>query len=153
MKPRTSLAVVVLLAGAFFAGRATRAQEPAAKEKKARQLVELDGGVEVGRDQFEEMCTRFAADPQIPKEFVKKFREMAKPEDFVEAVAVPVYAKALDDEALDGALAFYATPAGRKLAKARPGLSKAMGEASAKWATEVFKKAADAVEADRKKGK
>jgi hypothetical protein len=131
-------ATTLLVAVAFFAGAATRGQDSdnAAKEKKVRKLLELNGSTDLANSQFEEMCKKFSENPQIPQGFEKKFRELAKPSDLIEII-VPVYMKHLDDELLDGLVEFFGSPNGKKFASVQPGIMKDSQQAGMKWGTKM----------------
>src|SRR5262249_775123 len=81
------LLAAFLLAAAFSAGRASIAQDgdkTKDKEKRVRRLLDVSGGTEIAQAQFDEMSAQFAANPNIPAGFAKKFKEVAKPTDMID---------------------------------------------------------------------
>lgn len=149
-------AFALALALAFVAGRATRAQDEdkAAKEKKVRELLTLNGTADLARQQHAEVLENFRKAPNIPKRFVELFKQDTKPDDLFDLM-VGIWGKVVDDETVDATIAFYKTPAGKKLAEAQPKLSKALNDAVATWGLEtmskILRKMGDEEEAAKKK--
>ena len=139
----------LFLALAFAFPTAARADD-AAKEKLARELMAVTGSADLGKQMIEGMTAQFGAQPGIPADFVKKFLELADPNDLVEMV-VPLYVKTFDESTLQAAVDFYKTTAGQKLVAALPVITQESMVLGQAWGVELAKKAQAAVEADAAK--
>jgi hypothetical protein len=115
---------------------------PNAKEEKVRKLLKAQGQEEASKMAFDKMIDAFKKLPGLPPGFLEKFREKASAKEMVE-LAVPVYAKHLDDATLDAVIAFYETPEGKKLAASFPAIQSEAMDAGNVWgqkkAMEVMK--------------
>jgi len=142
---RRPLAVVLALAlgaggAAAQQGEGTR---PAGKETEVRRFLEASGRADLGPALLEPMIAQLREQPGLPDGFMSAFREAADPDAFVERL-VPIYSD-LDAATLDAAIAFYETPAGRRLAAAQARLDAAVQQAAGEWAQEAAYAAMEAV--------
>lgn len=158
LRARSVAPTVVLVAAAFFAGSALRAQEPdkgadakVTKETKVRELLELNGVADFSRTQYVEVCDNLAKLPNVPKSFTDEFRKGTKPSELLD-LAVGVHMKNVDEDVIDSAIEFYKTPNGKRLAKAQPQLTKGMDEAVKKWSQETVVRIAAKIGIDGKNG-
>jgi hypothetical protein len=148
MKIQLSIVAVLGLSFAFPAAAAPAAQEPAPqslKEKKIRKLLEVTGAAAMGKQVMDTMLDHFSKSVDLPEGFIEKFKETANPGSLVELI-VPIYVKHLDEETLDGTIAFFESPAGRKFVKAQPLIMKESMEAGQKWGAEAAQKTLKALE-------
>lgn len=124
---------------------AVAAVAPAAAniEAKVREMLDLVGASKMGQEVMQSMLAQFRQMPGLPAGFVDEFIKQAKPDELVDMV-VPIYVKHLDEASLDAALAFYRTPAGRKLLAVQPVIMKESMAAGEQWgkrlAEEVMRK-------------
>ena len=102
------------------------------KERLARELMTLTGSAELGKLVMDGMMQQFALNPQIPKEFIDKFMELAKPEEIIEMV-VPIYVRTYDEATLQAAVTFYKTEEGRKLVAALPAITQESMALGQQW--------------------
>lgn len=113
--------------------------EASAKEKKIRKLLEMTGSAAMGKQVMDAMLNSFAGNPDLPAGFIEKFKETAKPERLIELI-IPIYLNNLDEETLDGTIAFFDSPAGRKFVKAQPVIVQQSMAAGQKWGAEMAEK-------------
>jgi hypothetical protein len=122
---------------------AAEAQDPkagaAAKEAKVRELLEVTGAAQMGKQAMEQMMQAFDSMPNLPEGFAAKFLELAKPEQLVELI-VPIYMKHVDTNDLDTLLAFFRTPSGKRWIQAQSPIMKESMEAGQKWGQELAMK-------------
>lgn len=122
------------------------------KEKKVRELLQLTNADDLGGEMMKEMEAAFGQMRTLPEGFVAKFREFAKPEDFVELM-VPVYMKHVEATDLDTILGFFRSEAGKRwvnLQKPVISDSKAVGQV---WRRDLTQKTLKALEADEARKK
>ena len=133
-----SLPRPVRLAAALLlvATAAARAAEPAAAaapppDALARQLLELTGGGELGKQVMTQVVASLrGAHPGLPDAFWDEFIASVDPAE-LEDMVVPIYVENLSVEEMTAAIAFYESPAGRSLVKKLPaivGESMAVGQ-------------------------
>jgi hypothetical protein len=114
------------LAGLVLIGTSVlRAQgkDDASKEKKVRELLRLSGELTTAKEACDAALKKQKDNAALPPGYIKRFRQLAD-EKFFEDVFTPVYMKHFDEEDIDGVIAFYKTPAGKKLIAERPALMK-----------------------------
>jgi hypothetical protein len=152
------LAIVTLLAtlAAGTIGAAPEQQDPPPpptnKEMKIRKLLDTTGAAATGKQVMDAMLNEFGKTNNLPEGFIEKFKETAKPDTLVEII-VPIYIKHLDEDTIDGAIAFFESPAGKKFLKAQPEILKESMEAGQKWGAESARKTLKALQDDKKKDK
>jgi len=124
----TALALAALLCGAAPAATAHAAAQAkasevsmpapsAAKLTKIRKLLKLTKADQIGTSMLEGMKA------QLPPAQYEKVAAVIKPTEIVDLV-VGVYAKHFTDKDVDGLLAFYATPLGKRLIEEGPQIAK-----------------------------
>jgi hypothetical protein len=145
MKMPLAALAVFALTFAVPVSAAPAAQEASPKEKKIRKLLEVTGSAAMGKQVMDTMLDHFSKSADIPEGFIAKFKETANPESLVELL-VPIYLKNLDEETLDGTIAFFESPAGKKFIKAQPLIMKESMEAGQKWGAQAAQKALKAIE-------
>ncbi|HXX93057.1 MAG TPA: DUF2059 domain-containing protein [Planctomycetota bacterium] len=126
------------------------AQEPSPKEQKVRKLLDLTGAASMGKQVMDAMLDQFGKMPNLPEGFIERFKEVASGQDLMEKV-IPIYMKQLDEETLDGLIAFYQTEVGKKFLKAQPAILKESMEAGQKWGQELAQKALQRLQDSKKK--
>jgi len=146
---RRSLAVVLglVLGGLPRVGAGEPEAPSTTKEARVRELLELTGAGKLGDQAMETMLGALQRQPGLPRGFVEKFKELAKPEELIDRI-VPIYEKQLDDATLDAALAFYRTPAGRALAKAQPLIMQESMSVGQRWGREIAARALKELQAE-----
>ena len=115
------------------------------KEAKIRKLLDLTGAGDLGKQTMEGMMAAFKNAPGLPEDFIETFLELAKPEDVVNLV-VPIYMKHLDEETLDAVIKFHESPAGQKLIKVTPSITKESMEAGQVWGRDLALKTLEILE-------
>lgn len=142
MRRRT--AAILAVGVAFVSWSAgTRAQDGSAasdKEARVRELLKLTGAQELGAKFMDNLMDQFKGRPGVDPGFLDRFRKLCRENDLVERI-VPIYVKHLDDEALQGALAFFRTPAGRKFTEAQPRILEESMAVGAQWGRDLAMKA------------
>ena len=145
MKIQLAIVAILGLSFTFPAAAAPAPQEPSAKEKKIRRLLEITGTAAMGKQVMDTMLEHFSKSADLPPGFVQKFKETANPDSLIE-ILVPIYVRNLDEETLDGTIAFFESPAGKKFIKAQPVIMKESMVAGQKWGAEAAQKALKAIE-------
>lgn len=135
------LAALVLTLGAPSTAAPAVQDTPdrSANEKKIRKLLEMTGSAAMGKQVMDTMLNSFSRTPGLPDGFIEKFKETAQPDKLVELI-VPIYLNNLDEETIDAAIAFYASPAGKKFIKAQPVIVQQSMAAGQKWGAETAEK-------------
>jgi len=134
MKIQLALVAVLGTTFAFPAAAAPAVQDPApksAKDKKIRKLLEITGAAASGKQVMDAMLDHFS--------------KTANPESLIELI-VPIYMKNLDEETLDGAIAFFESPAGKTFIKVQPKILKESMEAGQRWGAEAAQTTLKALE-------
>jgi len=145
MNIQLAVVAVLGLTFAFPVAAAPEGQEKSVKEQKIRKLLEITGASSSGKQIMDAMLDAFSKSPNLPEGFIEKFKETANPDGLIEII-VPIYLKNLDEDSIDGAIAFYESPAGKKFVKAQPVLIKESMEAGQKWGAEAAQKTLKALE-------
>lgn len=117
-------------------------KEKASHEQKARKLLELSEMPKNARLMVDTMIEAFRSTPDLPPGFVERFKAEAKPEEFVELL-VPVYVKHFSEDDLEAIIAFYETPAGKRMVKAQGDLARETQATGQKWGQDLGKKIAE----------
>jgi hypothetical protein len=99
----------------------------------------------MGKQVMDTMLDHFSKSADLPAGFIEKFKETANPDSLIELL-VPIYVKNLDEETLDGTIAFFESTAGKKFIKAQPIIMRESMEAGQKWGAEAAQKALKALE-------
>jgi len=120
--------------------------DDAHKEKLARQLMAETGAADLGKQVMQSMLAQFRKNPQISKEFIDKFTELAKPEQIVELV-VPIYVRTYDEETLQAAVDFYGSPAGKKLVAGLPLITQQSMAVGQQWGMQIAQQTQAALQA------
>jgi len=131
--------MLMLFVGIFFISGNVNAQTPE-YSKKVKTLLELTGTEE----NFQMVVDQLVAQMQmsrtdVPAEIWAGLkREMKKTsiDDLVKLLA-PVYNKHLTEKDLDGIIAFYQTPIGKKYGEKMPAITKDSMMAGQKWGMEL----------------
>lgn len=121
----------------LFAAPASAGDTPE-REALARELMALTGAADLGAQMMEGMAAQFRQTPGLPPGFIDTFLELANPDELIDLI-VPLYVKAYDDETLEAAIAFYKTPAGKKLIAATPQLTQESMVVGQTWGIELAK--------------
>jgi len=109
---------------------------------KVKKLLQLTGASSIGLQMIDGMMHNFKEGlPGVPDDFWTSFRAKIKGDDLVDMV-VPVYEKHLTEEDVDGLIAFFSSPTGRRFVEKQPLIladTMKLGEAwGAKLAEEVL---------------
>lgn len=119
-----------LIALALLLPTAGFAQQAAGRMAVAHQVLEASGTIETMVAAMRaNLPAQRMANPQIPAEFWTRFeaRIIKDVPQLVDSIAV-LYAQRFTQQELEGMLAFYRSPVGRRLRELQPGL---VGESSA----------------------
>src|SRR5262245_56963999 len=118
------------------------------KEKKVRKLLAASGGGDLGKELIDGMMEEFEKSDELPPGFVKKFKELARPEGLVDLIVL-IYMKHLQEPEIDAAIAFFQSPQGQKWVKVQPALAKESMEVGRNWGRELGLKTVRALEKDK----
>jgi len=120
---RTVCVALVLVAA--LAGREALAEQPLAKsstekEQDIRRFLVLSGAAKLGDQVLDSMIAMQSRTlPQVPAEFWSELRRSVSGAEMIDLV-IPVYDKYLSHEEVRAIVAFYESPAGRRLAEVQP---------------------------------
>jgi len=149
---RLLLSVVAVLAcassAAAWLAKSSVAQDPPAKaaaqddetdrqrlERKVKKLLKDNGTEATQKRTMEQMLGQFEK-MGLPPEFGEKFMKRFDLDHMTE-IGVKVYADHLDEPTVDALLAFYATPAGQKLADATPDIMAELTQAGMEYGQKI----------------
>jgi hypothetical protein len=121
---------------------ATAAGDDLAKltdEQLARELLDLTGGANIGKQIGDKMMDSFRAMPNMPPGFIERFKANIHPEELV-AMIVPIYLQHYDRATTMAAIRFYRSEPGQKIVKELPALTTDAMEAGKKWGADLAKK-------------
>lgn len=148
MKKTALFVVLALLSGASVAWTlapqvpaqdAEQDEDRARLEKKVREALDLSGGKAQAKAAFDMMITQFAQMPGLDPRFVAKFKESVSGQDMVD-LNVPIWMRHLDETDIDGLIAFYKSPPGKKFIKVQPVIQQEAMLAGQKWGQEMAMK-------------
>ena len=106
-------------------------------EADIRKLLEVTGSVALAQQAMDQMMVQMKTlVPNAPEEFWVEFRAAANPSDLVDTI-VPIYAKYFTHEDILALLAFYDTPAGKKLIANQPAILQESMAAGSAWGQRV----------------
>ena len=141
--PVAGLAVVLAAAPLLGAQPA----QPRTKEAAIRELLDLTGsgklGLQVMKQMIEPMKKAF---PGLDDAFWNKFFSKVNTDDLTELV-VPAYARHFSQDEIDGAIAFYKTPVGRKILAEMPEVVRESMAIGQEWGRKLGELAAQEVSA------
>ncbi len=116
------------------------AVKPNAKLDDIRKLLELTGSAQLGRQVMDQLIPAFKqSTPNAPAQFWEDFRKEARPEELV-AQLVLIYDKHLTHQEVKEIIAFYETPAGRKLVAVLPMVTQESMVAGQAWGRALAEK-------------
>lgn len=136
-----ALTAFVLVCASFACSQtapaATSAAQPsAAKLAKIRELINLTGGPRIAVDMMKSQTASIKKlmpfPPAAQDDFEKEFLASIDINDLVDLV-VPIYDRHLSEEDVDGMLAFYRSPVGRRVIKVLPEITAESGKAGQEW--------------------
>jgi uncharacterized protein len=165
MRTLRSFVSIVPVAFALLSGTpvlAQQAEPPAAttapnrdteKIKAIRTLIEVSGTIRAMRDAVDVSIDQQAQlNPSVPDEFWVRFKARFKPEEIVERL-LPIYDKHFTKEEIDALIAFYQTPAGKKLATKQSVLQTDSMAVGQQYGLEIGQEVSDAMQKDAAKPK
>ena len=141
MRRRMALTALVLFAAAFASSQTTPAAKSAArggatKIEKIRELINLIGtprlAAEMMKSQAADLKKLMPFPPAAQDDFEKEFLASIKVSELVDLV-VPIYDRHLSEEDVDGMLAFYRGPVGRRVIKALPQITAESQRVGQEW--------------------
>ena len=141
-----SLALCALLAAA-----PAPAEEPveivqASPEELARQLMDLTGGGELGKQVMAQMVSSFRGmDASVPEAFWDEFLDSVDAGELVEMI-VPIYVRHLTVEEMSAAIDFYSSPTGQSLIRKLPVVMAESMTAGQAWGEELAREVVERLE-------
>ena len=141
MRRRMALTALVLFAAAFASSQTTPAAKSAAqpgttKIEKIRELINLIGtprlAAEMMKSQAADLKKLMPFPPAAQDDFEKEFLASIKVSELVDLV-VPIYDRHLSEQDVDGMLAFYRGPVGRRVIKALPQITAESQRIGQEW--------------------
>ena len=109
------------------------APDDKARHDEIRKLMVLTGAGQLGVQTMQEMLKALKPlVPEAPESFWSEFTARIHPDDLVEMV-IPIYAKHLSAADVKALIAFFESPAGRKLASVQPAIMRDSMAAGQAW--------------------
>ncbi len=109
-------------------------------EQDIRQLLAATGAAAMGEQVMDQMIGSMKPmAPQLPETFWTELRVEVTGDSLIELV-VPIYAKHLNPEDVKALLAFYESPAGKKLIAVQPAITAESMEVGQAWGQAVAMK-------------
>jgi hypothetical protein len=145
MFPKPAAIVVAVFAMASASGLAAQEApvQAASAEQLARQLIQLTGGGNLGKEVMSRMIDAYrAADPDIPQAFWDEFMAQVEPGQ-IEDLAVPIYVKNLIVDEMAAAIAFYSSPPGQSLVRKLPAIMRESMAAGQAWGQKLARDVAE----------
>lgn len=141
-----SMALLALLTAAILAP--TQAQDEADPLAKAREFLRVSGRTGLGEYLLDVIDRQVAAQPGLPQGLMAMIRSLATEEELqrLDDEVAAVYARKLDADTLDAAIAFYSTPAGARLAEAQRGVDTEVQGLSDAWGRKIAMQAVMALQ-------
>ncbi len=137
-----------ILVAAFFATVGTgtlgfaqsKVAETAGKREDIEKLLRVTGSAQMGIQVMNQMIESMkTAMPQVPAEFWSEFQKEVDPDELTQLV-VPVYDRYLTHDDVKQLIAFYETPAGKKLVSVQPSIVKDSMRAGETWGQQVARR-------------
>ena len=115
----------------------TAKAEAPEKIRDIRRLIELSGSATAGVQALQQMVgVMRIAMPSAPPGYWEEFSREARPAEFVELM-VPVLDHQLTHDDVKAIIAFYQSPAGKKLAGATPAITKEAMQVGVVWGAQT----------------
>lgn len=150
----SSLALCLLVSPAFVAP--ARAEGPAPgisdvgkpeKRKDIRRLLDLTGAGQLGMQVMSNMIPQFKQMlPNVPEQFWADFAKKLNPNELVDLV-VPIYDRQLSHGDIKQIIAFYQSPAGKRLVAAQPQITQESMDVGREWGAKLGQKVQDELKA------
>ena len=135
---RTYFVALVLVLGLGL-GPVYGQDEGTTKQADIKKLLNITGASKTGLRVFSQVIGMFQrAHSEVPEQvWMEMFSEAeSRVDDFVTEMLVPIYARHLTHEDIQGLIAFYETPAGRKLLTVMPQMHQESRQAGEIWGRE-----------------
>lgn len=144
-RSRLLIAICLITLAAF---RSAEAQTSAGESEKAvRELLDLTGAGSLGVQIVQQLVANFQkAMPNVPATFWNEFMKEVDPTAMVNLV-VPIYMKHFTRDEINGMIAFYKTPLGRKLVHELPAISQESMAAGQRWGGQLGQRIAERLKA------
>lgn len=118
-----------------------------------KRLLELTGAAQLGQQVMQQLIPSFRATmPNVPQKFWDDFAKEANPNELVDRVAL-IYDKHLSHDEVKGIIAFYQTPAGKKLVSVMPQVTQESMQVGQQWGRELGERIARKLEQGKGGGK
>jgi hypothetical protein len=115
------------------AGERKRPQADAQKQRAIRELITVMGSAKMADQVMNQLLTVFQQQsPSVPNEFWTKIRANIKTGELMDMI-VPIYDKYYTREDIDGLIAFYKSPLGRKVVTTMPAVMRDSMSAGQQW--------------------
>ncbi len=130
----------LLLVGSTASAQAVESKTADARAADVRKLLEVTGAVRMGLQMTTTLSQSLRkAHPEVPdaiwSELLAEFRS-----EELTALAVPIYMKYLSAEEIQGLLAFYESPLGRKLLEVQPQILQESVVVGRQWGEECARR-------------
>ena len=138
---RYRLMVLGALAALALAAQPAAARGPklTPKQKDIRRLLVLSGSGKIGVQVYQQVMPQFRTMPsfrKVPDKLWRELERQASPDDLIDLI-VPVYDRHLNHSEVKAIIAFYQTPAGKKLVSVMPVITQESMVAGRQWGQQV----------------
>ena len=120
----------------FFAVSISFAQADQAYKNKVKLMMQASGGIEAYDAAISQLFTMYKQQsPEVPEKFWNEFEKEFSSTSMDELVSLlaPVYYRHLTAQDLDQIIAFYATPAGKKLSGSQAAITSESMSVGQEW--------------------
>lgn len=112
-----------------------------ATEESVRRLMALTGAGEMGVQVVHQMVPELKRIlPEAPEQFWEDFVADARPEDLVDLV-VPIYQRHFSEEDVQAAIAYFSSPAGRRMVEKQGVVMQESFAAGQQWGSKLAERA------------
>ncbi|MDP9121164.1 MAG: DUF2059 domain-containing protein [Acidobacteriota bacterium] len=111
-----------------------------AREADIRKLMELSGSANIGMQVMNQMKAALQQSMKAPDGFWDRFMKEVDPKELVDRI-VPIYSRHFSEEDIQGMIAFYQTPLGRKLVTVMPQIAAESMVSGQEWGQQVAQRA------------
>ncbi len=140
MRSSLPLALSLALLSSGVSAQQPTGPTPSSKEAAIRRLLEISGTSRMALQVMDAVITSFKrANPEVPEAFWAEFRSQIRGEELVD-LCVPIYAKYLSEEDVLGIIAFYESPAGKRLLQVQPQIVQDAFQAGQQWGQAMAQK-------------
>ena len=125
-------------------------EDKASKEEDIRHLLDITGASKMGQQVMATMIANFKQTmPDAPANFWDQFAKEIDMDELTEKI-IPIYDKHLSQEDIRAAIAFYESPAGRRMIASQPLILQESMAVGMEWGRELSQRAVEKIKTQKK---